>query len=301
MERVVVLGAEEEPEHGVALALLRDGGFHVRVAALDPGSPRAQELGRAGAQVLPFHLNGTAGIEGALSGAHKCFFTTRTHFNDPDPLQREISQGYLIADGCKQHGISHVVFEGGQHVQRRFGFPMRSMDAKACVGDYMAEIGLAKTQLLIPFLYESFLTVFPPRPAGPNLYKIDIPMGDTPMDGISLRDVGPVVTSILKNSHKWMGRSCFLSADRLMVKDYAETLTKYLAPRIFQDARISLKMFVESYKGEGGQDIGNMFEFWRKDTQRRNVAEMFALSSDMQRFSHWVSANRESIISSLQK
>ncbi|KAG5850598.1 hypothetical protein ANANG_G00084150 [Anguilla anguilla] len=301
MERVVVLGAEEEPGCGVALALLQDGGFHVCVAVSDPGSPQAQKLGCAGAQVLPFHLNSTTGLQGALSGAQKCFFATKTDFTKVDPLQSEISQGYLIADACKQHGISHVVFEGGQHVQRRFGFPMRSMDAKACIGDYMAEIGLRKTQVLIPFLYESFLTTFSPKPAGPNLYKIDIPMGETPMDSISLSDVGPVVTAILKNSHRWAGKSCLLSADRLPVQEYAETLTKHLAPRVFQDSRISQKMFVESYKGEAGQDIGNMFEFWRKDPQRRNAAEMFELLSGTKKFSQWVSANRDSIINALEK
>ncbi|KAJ8376156.1 hypothetical protein SKAU_G00067360 [Synaphobranchus kaupii] len=301
MEQVVVLGAEEEPGYGAALALLRDGGFHVCAAATDPGSPQAQNLGCAGAQVLPFHLNSTTGLQGALSGAHKCFFATRTDFTKPDPLQSEISQGYLIADACKQHGIGHVVFEGGQHVQRHFGFPMRSMDAKACISDYMDEIGLRKTQILIPFLYESFLTTFSPKPAGPNLYKIDIPMGDTPMDSISLSDVGPVVTAILKNSHKWAGKSCHLSANRLPVSEYAETLTNYLAPRVFQDSRISLKKFVESYKGEAGQDIGNMFEFWRKDSRRRNAAEMFELFSDAKKFSHWVSTSQDSIITALEK
>ncbi|KAJ8279131.1 hypothetical protein COCON_G00061970 [Conger conger] len=301
MGRVVVLGAEEEPGYGVALALLHDGGFHVSTAVSDPGSPPAQKLESAGAQVLPFHLDSTTGLQGALSGAQKCFFATKTDFTKPDPLQSEISHGYLIADACKQHGIGHVVFEGGQHVQRRFGFPVRSMDAKACIGDYMAEIGLRKTQILIPFLFESFLTTFSPKPAGPNFYKIDIPMGETPMDSISLSDVGPVVTTILKNSQKWAGKSCLLSADRLTVTEYAEMLTNHLAPRVFQDSRISLKMFVESYKVEAGQDIGNMFEFWRKDTQRRNAAEMFELFSDTKKFSHWVSANRDSIVNALEK
>ncbi|KAG9351134.1 hypothetical protein JZ751_025024 [Albula glossodonta] len=277
MERVVVLGVEEDPGYGVALALLQDGGFHVCVAALDPGSPWAQELGCAGAQVLPYHLNSTTGLQEALSGACKCFFATKIDFTDLDPLK------------------------GAQHVQRRFGFPVRFMDAKACIHDYMTEIGLRKTQLLIPFPFEDFLTTFLPKPAGPNLYEIHIPMGETPMDGISLRNVGPMVVSIMKNSHKWMGKSCLLSADRLTIQEYAETLSKYLAPRIIQDSRISLKMFVESYRGEGGQDIGNMFEFWRKDTQRRNIAEMYSLSSDIQTFSHWVSANRETFITALEK
>ncbi|KAI1891488.1 hypothetical protein AGOR_G00144330 [Albula goreensis] len=301
MERVVVLGVEEDPGYGVALALLQDGGFHVCVAALDPGSPRAQELGCAGAQVLPYHLNSTTGLQEALSGACKCFFATKIDFTDLDPLKSEISKGYLIADACREHGITHVVFQGAQHVQRRFGFPVSFMDAKACIHDYMTEIGLRKTQLLIPFPFEDFLTTFLPKPAGPNLYEIHIPMGETPMDGISLRNVGPMVVSIMKNSHKWMGKSCLLSADRLTIQEYAETLSKHLAPRIIRDSRISLKMFVESYRGKGGQDIGNMFEFWRKDTQKRNIAEMYSLSSDIQTFSHWASANSETFITALKK
>ncbi|XP_036375873.1 nmrA-like family domain-containing protein 1, partial [Megalops cyprinoides] len=182
-------------------------------------------------------LDSATGLQGALSGAHKCFFTTRTDFTDPDPLQREISQGYLIADACKQNGINHVVFEGSHHVHRRFGFPVRSMDAKACINDYMGEIGIPKTQLLIPFLYESFLTTFRPKPAGLNLYKIDIPMGETAMDSMSLRDLGPIVTAVLKNAHKWMGKSCALSANRLTIQEYADTLTQCLPPRVFQDSR----------------------------------------------------------------
>lgn len=100
MERAVVLGAEEEPAYGVALALLQDGGFHVCAAVSDPGSLQAQKLGCAGAQVLPFHLNSTAGLQEVLSGAHKCFFATKIDFTKPDPLQVyfELSTSYL--SGC---------------------------------------------------------------------------------------------------------------------------------------------------------------------------------------------------------
>ncbi|XP_066548077.1 nmrA-like family domain-containing protein 1 [Amia ocellicauda] len=301
METVVVVGAEDEPGYSVALALLQDGSFQVRAALRDLHSPQAHGLREAGAQTVTVHYNSLEGLQEAFVGAHTCFAATTTDFTDEDPLQSEIHQGYLIADACKQHRIKHIVFQGAHHVHRRYGFPARHMDAKACVNDYMNEIHLPKTELILPFVFESFLTTFKPKRAGPNLYKIEIPVGETAMDSISVKQVGPIVAVLLKNSCTWIGKSCLLSADKLTLDQYSAILTSHLQPRRFMDSRISLTTFVKNYKGAGGQDFGNMFEFWKKGAQKMNVALTLTLCPGTQTFTQWVSTNKDLLISALEK
>ncbi|XP_015210564.1 nmrA-like family domain-containing protein 1 [Lepisosteus oculatus] len=301
METVVVLGADKDLGQSVVHALLQDGSFAVRAAVQDTGSPLAQQLQQAGSQIVAVNFKSASGLQEALRGAQKCFASTTTDFTDMDALKNEIHQGYLIADACKQHGLKHVVFQGGHHVHRRYGFPARHMDAKACVNDYMNEISLPKTELILPFLYESFLTTFKPKPAGPNFYKLDIPAGETPLDAISVKHVGLIASVLLKNSHKWIGKSCPLSAERLTVDQYATTLNEHLQPRQFKDSRISVRMFVENYNGAGGEDLGNMFEFWKKGAQKTNVALTHTLCPETQRFSQWVSENKDLIINRLEQ
>ncbi|XP_041133369.1 nmrA-like family domain-containing protein 1 [Polyodon spathula] len=301
MDTVTVFGADAEEGHSVAVALLQDGTFKVRAVVQELGSPLAQRLQVSGAETVSVEFNNSTSIQEALKGAVKCFAVTSTDFTAADPLQCEIQQGYKMADACKQHNINHLVFRGSHHVHRRYGLPARHMDAKACINDYMNEIGLPKTELIAPFYYEHLLTSFKPAQTGIDCYKIAIPMGETAMDSISIKQVGPIVTAILKHSHNWIRKSCLLSADKMRIDEYAAILTKHLHPKQFKDSRISVKTFVADYKGPGGQDFGNMFEFWKKGAQKMNGAITSSLCPEIQSFSEWVSENREFIISTLEK
>ncbi|XP_043941223.1 nmrA-like family domain-containing protein 1 [Protopterus annectens] len=298
-ETVTVFGADREEGNSVAVFLLQDGMWKVRACVADLSSPHAKVLESAGADIITVNYDDESSIDIALKDSDKCFVLTNTDFLAPDPLQTEIKQGYRIADSCMKHKIKHVVISGHPHVHRRYGFPARHMDAKACINDYMAELGLPKTEVIFPFFFENFLTTFRPVLIGHNTYQMAVPVGETAMDAISVKQVGPIVVSLLKNSQRWIGKSCCLSAGKLRIDEYATILTQHLRPKYFKDARISVRTFVETNGEPGAQDMGNMFEFWKKGSQKMNAALTLELYPGIKQFSQWVSANKEQIQSVL--
>lgn len=52
-------------------------------------------------------------------------------------------------------------------------------------------------------------------------------MGDVPMDGMSVSDLGPVVLSLLKMPEKYIGQNLGLSTCRHTVEEYAALLSKH--------------------------------------------------------------------------
>ncbi|XP_030063267.1 nmrA-like family domain-containing protein 1 [Microcaecilia unicolor] len=299
-ETVVVTEADSREGRSVATALLQDGGFKLTAALKDLSGPDAVQLQTAGADTILQDPRNLSSLEAALSVAQKCVVITTTDFQDPDPLKREIWQGYWLADSCKKQNVGHVIFLGQHHVHRKYGFPARHMDAKASINDYMTEIKLPKTEIISPFYFENFLYTFKPIAAGHDVYKLALPMGDTALDGISLAQIGSIVASVLKNPHCWIGKSCSLSADRLLLHEYAATLSQLLHPKQFQDARVSVRSFVGSYRGPGARDLGNMFEFWKKGSQRMNRAMTAELCPELQTFHMWVSENKEQLRRALE-
>uniref|UniRef100_A0A4W3JFC7 NmrA-like family domain-containing protein 1 n=1 Tax=Callorhinchus milii TaxID=7868 RepID=A0A4W3JFC7_CALMI len=214
-EMVTVFGADGSEGNEVASALLQDGNFKLRAAVSELASPAAQHLQASGAQTVVVDYNQTSTIDSALRDAHKCFVVTDMDFNSTDPL----SCVFICL------------------LESLYSLPARHMDAKACINDYMNEIALPKTEIIVPFYFENFLTTFKPTPSGKDTYKIAIPMGETAMDGISVKQIGPIVTALFKAPERWTGKSCFLSADRLEIKEYGQILSEYLDPKRIKDSR----------------------------------------------------------------
>lgn len=52
-------------------------------------------------------------------------------------------------------------------------------------------------------------------------------MGDVPMDGMSVADLGPVVLSLLKKPEKYVGQNIGLSTCRHTAEEYAALLSKH--------------------------------------------------------------------------
>lgn len=292
---VAVVSADSREGQSVASALVQDGGFKVRAAFRDLSSPEAIKLSASGVDTVKFDPEDAPSVDGALRGMSCSVIITTTDFQESDPLKSEIRRGYSLADGCKRQGVQHVVFLAQHHVHRKYGLPARHMDAKASINDYMNEISLPKTEVILPYYFEDLVAALKPSAGGHNTYKLALPMGDTAMDGISLVQVGPAIAAILKNPRRWIGKSCSLSADRLRIKEYAVSLSRLLHPAQFQDDRISVRAFVESHGGSAAQDLGNMFEFWKKGSQQMSRTLTSELCPEVQTFHTWVFQNKDHI------
>lgn len=63
-------------------------------------------------------------------------------------------------------------------------------------------------------------------------------MGDIPMDGISVADVGAVVCSIFNSPAEFIGKAVGISAEALTIQQYADVLSKSLGKDV-RDAKVS--------------------------------------------------------------
>lgn len=63
-------------------------------------------------------------------------------------------------------------------------------------------------------------------------------MGDIPMDGMSVTDLGPVVLSLLKMPEHYIGQNIGLSTCRHTVDEYAALLSKHTGKTV-HNAKVS--------------------------------------------------------------
>ena len=160
---VAVFGATGGQGASVARALGRHPEYSVRGLTRDVNTTHAQKLRHDGVDLIGYNPYDRRSIESALAGAYAAFVNTITDYNDPDCFENEKTQGRLIADACKAMGVGHVVFSSQLHTTRVSGILVRHMVAKAEIEDYMRDIRLPVTCLIMPIYYEDFCGLFKPR------------------------------------------------------------------------------------------------------------------------------------------
>lgn len=159
---VAVFGATGGQGASVARTLAQTRDFMVRGLTRDVSTQHAQRLREDGADLIPYDPFDRRSIESGLAGAYACFVNTITDYSDPDCFENEKRQGKLIADACKAMGVRHVIFSSQLHTARITGILVRHMVSKAEIEEYMRDIGLPVTCLIMPIYYEDFCGIFKP-------------------------------------------------------------------------------------------------------------------------------------------
>ncbi|KAF7463537.1 Hypothetical predicted protein [Marmota monax] len=231
---VVVFGATGAQGGSVARTLLEDGMFRVRVVTRDPGQRAAKELRIQGAEVVKGDQNDEASMELALTGAHATFIVTNYWENCSQ--EKEVKQGKLLADLAKRLGLCYVVYSGLENIRKLTAGRLAAghFDGKGEVEEYFRDIGVPMTSVRLPCYFENLLSYFLPQkaPDGKS-YLLNLPMGDIPMDGMAVSDLGPVVLSLLKMPEAYIGQNIGLSTCRHTAEEYAALLTKHTGKTVY--------------------------------------------------------------------
>ncbi|NXM73152.1 NMRL1 protein, partial [Serilophus lunatus] len=275
---------------GVARALLDDGTFGVRAVTRSPGKKGAEELKRRGAEVVRADQDDEPSLERALAGAYGAFVVTNfwEHFSK----EKEIEQGKRLADLSKRLGLRHVVFSGLENVHQLTGGRLEVLhfDGKGVVEEYFQKIGVPTTIIRLPFYFENFLSIFKPQkaPQG-DTFLLELPMEDTPMDGMAVEDVGPVVLSLLKSPGEYIGQVMGLSTGKLTEAEYAAILSQQTGKTVTA-SKISPEEY-EQRGSPGAQEMAAMFRFYALKPDR-NVALTMKLNPKARTFQQWVADNK---------
>ncbi|KAM4024993.1 nmrA-like family domain-containing protein 1 [Anomaloglossus baeobatrachus] len=288
---IVVFGATGAQGGSVAAALLDDGTFEVRALTRDPSKPAAAKLKEAGAEVVSADLDDEKSLEAALSGAYGAFLVTNfwEHFSK----EKEVTQGKLVADISKRLALEIVVFSGLENVKKLTEGKLEVLhfDGKGEIEEYFREIGVPMTSVRLPSYYENLLTFFrPQKNKNGDGYSLAIPMGDVLMDGMSVKDLGGVVVTILKSPSEYIGKNIGLSTEKLTVEQYAAIMSRVTGKDI-KDAKITLEAY-EKLGFPGAAEVANMFRFlFMKPDQDVEVTKK--LNPKAQSFQSWMEENKE--------
>ncbi|NXK97186.1 NMRL1 protein, partial [Formicarius rufipectus] len=270
--------------------LLADGTFRVRAVTRSPRKKEAEELRRSGAEVVKADQDDEPSLERALAGAYGAFVVT--NFWEHCSKEKEIEQGKRLADLSKRLGLRHVVFSGLENVHQLTGGRLEVLhfDGKGVVEEYFQKSGVPTTIIRLPFYFENFLSIFKPQkaPQG-DTFVLELPMGDTPMDGMAVEDVGPVVVSLLRSPGEYIGQVMGLSTGKLTEAEYAAILSQQTGKTV-----VASKISPEEYGKRdfpGAKEMAAMFQFYTLKPDR-NVALTMKLNPKARTFQQWVADNK---------
>ncbi|XP_008821843.1 nmrA-like family domain-containing protein 1 isoform X2 [Nannospalax galili] len=287
---IAVFGATGAQGGSVAKAILENKYFAVRALTRDVTRKKALALQDLGAEIARCDLDDAASVEAALKGAYGAFVVT--NFWDHLSKEKEVCQGKLVADVAKRLGLKHVVYSGLENVQQLSGGKLQvpHFDGKGEVEEYFWSIGVPMTSVRLAAYFENFLTVWKPVKApGGDHYTLALPMGNAPMDGISVADIGAVVSSIFNSSEEFLGKAVGLSAEALTVQQYADVLSKILGKEV-RDAMITPEAY-EKLGFPGAEELANMCRFYQMKPDR-DVKLTHHLNSKVKSFSQFILENQ---------
>lgn len=287
---VVVFGATGAQGGSVAQTLLEDGTFRVRVVTRDPGQQAAKALRLQGAEVVQGDQDDKTSMELALTGAYATFIVTNYWENLSQ--EQEVKQGKLLADLAKRLGLHYVVYSGLENIKKLTGGKLAAghFDGKGEVEEYFRHIGVPMTSVRLPCYFENLLSSFLPKkaPDGKS-YLLSLPIGDIPMDGMAVADLGPVVLSLLKVPEEYIGQNLGLSTCRHTAGEYAALLSKHTGHAI-RDAKATPEEY-EKLGFPGAQDLANMFRFYAMKPDR-NIELTLRLNPKARTLDQWLEQHK---------
>jgi len=303
---ITVFGATGGQGGGVVSALLkaisRGEDYAVRAVTRDPDGTKAQNLKSKGCEVVKCDMDDKASVEEALKGSYGVFLVTNywEHFSK----EKEIDQGKRVIDVCEALGVKHLIYSGLENVKKQIGIDCAHFDSKGIVEEYLHGKKLKErlpfTIVRFSFYFNNLASMMKPRKTAEHTYVFDIPMHDVPMDGIDVTQGGECVYEILQNPDVYRFKTIGLSGDKIIIQKYCDILSKHLAPKIFQDSKITCDQF-RALGFPGAEEIGNMFEFYVRGKPDRDVCATKKLNCEAQRFDPWVQANKEMLEDAFNK
>ncbi|XP_023442795.1 nmrA-like family domain-containing protein 1 isoform X3 [Dasypus novemcinctus] len=201
-------------------------------------------------------------------------------------------QGKLLADLAKRLGLRHVVYSGLENIKKLTGGKLAAghFDGKGEVEEYFRDIGVPMTSVRLPCYFENLFSYFLPQkaPDGKS-YLLSLPMGDIPMDGMAVADLGPVVLSLLQTPGEYVGRNIGLSTCRHTAAEYAALLSKHTGKAV-HDAKTTPEEY-EKLGFPGAQDLANMFRFYAMKPER-NIELTLRLNPKARTLDQWLEQHR---------
>jgi uncharacterized protein YbjT (DUF2867 family) len=307
---IAVVGATGAQGGGMVRAILNDpaGGFTARALTRNPGSAKAQELAKLGAEVVAADVDDLASLERAFEGASGAFCVTFfwAHFSP----EKELANAGNMAEAAKHAGVPHVIWSTLEDTRRWVPLSDNRMptlmgkykvphfDAKGEADHIFTRLGLPTTFLETSFYWDNFVYFgMGPKKGSDGKLAITLPMGDRKLPGIAAEDIGRCAYGIFKKGREFIGKTVGIAGEHLTGSQMAAAFSKALGKEVVYNA-VSPEVY-RSFGFPGAEDLGNMFQFKRDFEEyfcgARNLGVARRLNPSLQTFEQWLAQNKSRI------
>ncbi|MGA7105568.1 MAG: NmrA/HSCARG family protein [Candidatus Deferrimicrobiaceae bacterium] len=307
---IAVVGATGAQGSGLCRTILNDksGGYRVRALTRNPGSDKAKELARLGAEVVAADVGDEKSLEKAFRGAYGAFCVTFfwEHFSP----EKEYAHAAAMARAASHAGLKHVIWSTLEDTRKWVPlsddrmptlmgkYKVPHFDAKGEADRVFTNLGLPVTVLPTSFYWENLIYFgMGPKWGADGKLEITFPMGDKKLPGVASEDIGKCAYGIFKKGGEFIGKTVGIAGEHLTGAQMADALTKALGQEVrYKD------ISPEVYRGlgfPGAEDLGNMFQF-KRDFENvfcgaRDVGVARSLNPSLQTFEAWLAMNKNRI------
>jgi uncharacterized protein YbjT (DUF2867 family) len=214
---IVVIGSTGQQGGALIKALQRNNKFRIRGITRKPDSDKAMELASSGVEVVAADLENRESLKKAFTGAHGVYSVQQFWEVGYD---REIAQGKLVADLCKELGVKHLVYSSVGGADRDCK-NVPHFWTKHLIEEHIRSLKIPYTAFRPVFFMENL-----------NYQKTDIEAGNFPqalsstdkLQMIAVNDIGVFSAMAFENPKDWLGKEVELAGDERTIAQYAELM-----------------------------------------------------------------------------
>ncbi|ABF42676.1 NmrA-like protein [Candidatus Koribacter versatilis Ellin345] len=306
---IAVAGATGSQGGGLVRAILADksGEFRVRALTRDPNSAKAQDLAKAGAEVVHADVDDIESLKGAFIGCYGAFCVTFfwNHFSP----EHETQQAANLAKAAAAAGVQHAIWSTLEDT-REF-YPLSDTRMPTLMGNYKVPhldskgeadkifaAALPTTLLLTSFYWDNFIHFgMGPKRGADGKLTFSLPMADAKLAGIAAEDIGRCSYGIFKKGNEFIGKRVGVVGEWLTGNEMAERMAEAFGEPVTYQA-----IPFDVYRGlgfPGADDLGNMFQFFAEQQKAmagtRSVEGSRALDPQLQDLRTWLAHNKDGI------
>ena len=265
---IVVTGATGKQGGAVARHLLADG-FRVRAFVRDPEKPEALALAGQGAELAVGDMDVPASLDAAFAGAYGVFSVQGWL---PDGVDVETRRGFAVAEAASRAGIEQFVYSSVGGADQGTGIP--HFESKWLIEQRIHELELPATIWRPVFFMENLLWQRDAILAG----HLAPPLSPTtPMQFITVEDIGAFVACSFRNPGTWLGHATEIAGDQRSYIEVAETLGHVLGHPVLLDDLVLPKE----------QERVEMMQWFEKAGYHADIAKLRRLLPSLHDLEHW--------------
>ncbi|WP_308121174.1 NmrA/HSCARG family protein [Paractinoplanes bogorensis] len=276
-------------------------------SGLSRPSPKAQELVKLGAEVVQADNYDEQSLVDAFAGAYGAYLVT--DFWAHMSAARELEEAANLVNAAKKAGLRHVIWstleDTRDHIpvtgermptlQDTYNVP--HFDAKAEADELFRAAGVPATFLRTTFYWENLANGWGATRDENGVLTLSLPMGDSPLAGIAVGDIGRTAYGIFQAGPEYVGRTVHIAGEHLTGEQIAAGLSRAVGEPV-----VYRPLTHDAYRAlgfPGADEAGNMLQYYTEFadyfTGVRDLAAVRELNPGLQTFDQWLDGNGHTI------